>query len=140
MSANQFHENYDRVEKIKLGSEKAFGITFAAVFALLALAPMIFGHGLRLWALIISLLFAATAFVRPSYLQKPNHYWMRFGLFLNRLVSPIILALLFFGVFLPIGLLMRAFGKDVLNLKYKKHTSSYWIISPEEQGSMTEQF
>lgn len=140
MASQNFHESYDRVEKIKSGSDRAFGITFSVVFALLAFIPLFWGHGLRIWAFILSLIFALLAFIKPLWLRKPNQYWLRFGLFLNRLVSPVILALLFFAAFLPTGLLLRLFGKDLLNLKIKRDQKSYWIISPSDKSSMTEQF
>ena len=140
MASQNFHESYDRTEKFKAGSDRAFGITFSVVFALLAFFPVFFGHNIRLWALILSLIFAFLAFLRPIWLRKPNHYWLRFGLFLNRLISPLILALLFFAAFLPTALLLRLFGKDLLNLKINPDTKSYWIISPPDNSSMTEQF
>ena len=140
MASQNFHESYDRVEKIKSGSDRVFGLTFSVVFALLALVPVFLGHGLRLWALVTSLIFAFIAFIKPLWLRKPNQYWLRFGLLLNRLVSPLILALLFFAAFLPTALLLRLFGKDLLNLKIKHDQKSYWIISPADKSSMTEQF
>lgn len=137
---NQSHENYERVEKVRLGSEKNFGITFAILFLVLALGPLFVQHPIRVWALILSVLLGLTAFTVPQILKYPNRYWLKFGLFLGKIVSPVILGLLFFLIFLPTGLLLRLFGKDILSLKMKPQLSSYWIKSEEGLSTMKDQF
>ncbi len=68
------------------------------------------------------------ALVAPAVLGPLNKVWMQFSLLLSKIVQPIVLGVLFFVVLMPIGLLMRAGGKDLLNLKWSKTESSYWIL------------
>lgn len=129
--------------KAKAGSERSFGIVFACVFALLGLVPWVLGHGLRLWALIVAVLFLAAAFLAPRLLAPLNRLWFKFGLLLHHIVNPIVMALIFFGAVLPTALMVRLFGKDLLRLKRDDAAQSYWIErdppGPEPQ-SMTRQF
>lgn len=137
---NNSHENYNRVETTLVGSEKNFGLTFAVIFMLLALAPLIRQHPPRWWAVALSLLFLTLALISPKLLKIPNLYWFKFGMLLHTILSPIILALLFFAVFTPLGLVLRLFRKDILNIKIKKSLASYWIKSDASITSMKDQF
>ncbi|TVR10341.1 MAG: hypothetical protein EA385_04310 [Salinarimonadaceae bacterium] len=136
------HEPADTRTEVKMGSERAFGIVFAVVFAVIALWPLLGGGGLRLWAAAICAGFLAAAFAAPRALKPLNVLWFRFGMLLHRIVSPIVMGFLFFVTVTPIGLLMRAFGKDPMRLK-RSEAKSYWIERdppgpPPE--SMTKQF
>ncbi|AGH96709.1 SxtJ family membrane protein [Pseudobdellovibrio exovorus] len=137
---NHSHENYERTEKVRLGSEKNFGLTFAVLFLILAIAPLLFQHPLRLWALITSAVLALISFTFPQLFKYSNRYWLKFGMLLGKIVSPVVLGLLFFLIFWPIGLLLKIFGKDVLNLKLQATASSYWIKSEEGLSTMKDQF
>ena len=121
------HESYDRVEVIEGGSNRSFGITFAIVFAVIGLLPLLSGSSVRLWSLVASTLFLLCALLLPSVLAPLNRAWLWFGLRLHRIVSPVVLGIMFFLVITPIGLAMRALGKDPLRLKFDKVSSSYWI-------------
>ncbi len=121
------HESYDRVEVNEGGSNRSFGITFAIVFAVIGLLPLLSGSSVRLWSLVASTLFLLCALLLPSVLAPLNRAWSWFGLRLHRIVSPVVLGIMFFLVITPIGLAMRAFGKDPLRLKFDKVSSSYWI-------------
>lgn len=121
------HESFDRDEALPGGSNRALGIVFAVVFALIALVPPLFGGPIRLWSLGVSAAFLAAAFLAPALLGPLNRVWTRFGLLLHRIVSPIVLGFMFFVVVTPIGLLMRAFGKDPLRLRFDRVVRSYWI-------------
>jgi hypothetical protein len=121
------HEDLHREEKIKGSSDRSFGIVFAVVFALIAGWPLLYGGELRLWSLAVAFAFARVAWLRPALLAGPNRWWMKFGLLLGMVVSPIALGILFFAVLVPIGFLMRATGKDPLRLKREAGAESYWI-------------
>ncbi|NQU57048.1 MAG: hypothetical protein HQ513_07420 [Rhodospirillales bacterium] len=126
-----FHENLARLDDVKVGSERSFGLVFAAVFIIVALLPLLTMSDqqgiLRVWALIVAAFFAVTALTMPQLLAPLNKLWFRFGLLLHKIVNPLIMGLLFFVTVTPIGLLMRALGKTPLKLGFDKNTDSYWI-------------
>lgn len=109
------------------GSDRAFGLVFAGVFAVIGLFPLLGGRPPRLWALLIAGLFVAVALIRPRWLGPANRLWLAFGLLLHRITSPVVLGLLFFVVFTPMGLLMRLMRKDPLRLRWDASASSYWL-------------
>jgi polyferredoxin len=113
-------------KKIKISSNKSFGIVFFIFFLAVALYPMINGDELRTWSILLSLIFLILGIVNSSILTPLNLIWFKFGLLLGRIVSPVIMALVFFCVVTPTGLIMKFFKKDLLNLK-KKDQKSYWI-------------
>ncbi|MFP6743832.1 MAG: SxtJ family membrane protein [Alphaproteobacteria bacterium] len=121
------HEDFTRSGEVKRGSDRSFGLVFAGVFTLVGLWPLIDGAAPRWWALVVALVFAALAAVAPRVLATPNRLWHRFGLLLNRIVSPLALGLTFFLAVTPTGLIMRLMGKDPLRLKLDRHAKSYWI-------------
>ena len=88
--------------EIKLGSDRSFGIVFAVVFALIASYPFYWGKTPHWWALAIAVGFLAVAVLRPSALRPLNLLWFRFGLLLNKIVSPVVMGLLFLFVFLDL--------------------------------------
>ena len=139
-----FHENLSRDEDV-VPSEKSFGITFAVVALLLA-AWLWWRKDLTAWALValpVSAGFLAAGFLAPSALRPLNVLWLKFGLLLHRIVNPIIMGLLFFGVFTPMGVLMRLGGKDFLRLRFRGGDASYWISRLDAEGppaSMRNQF
>ena len=128
------------MDEIKLGSNRSFGIVFFIVFVLIAIYPLINQGEVRIWSLIISFLFLFFGLLNSKILTPLNKLWFRFGLFLGKIISPIIMAVIFFLVVTPIGLLMRLFGKDVLNLKLNKKKSSYWIEKVGPKSKMKNQF
>ena len=121
------HESYQRREDVSGSSDRSFGIVFAIVFAIIGLFPVVFGGTIRAWAIVVAIAFLALAIARPATLAPLNYLWTKFGLLLHRVVNPIVLGIMFFGVITPIGLLMRLFGKDPLRLKHNASAASYWI-------------
>lgn len=121
------HEDFQRKEEVKGSSERSFGIVFAAVFTIVALMPLVQAEPLRLWALGIGIVFLVFAFAWPAVLRPLNRLWLRFGLLLHAVVSPLVMALLFFGAVLPVGLIMRLTGKDLLHLRRDANAQTYWI-------------
>jgi Mg2+/Co2+ transporter CorB len=121
-------------------SEKSFGIVFSIVFLIVALYPLVNSEGLRMWALIVSVVFLLLAFVTPKVLTLPNKLWFKFGMLLGSIIAPIVMALVYFVTVLPTGLIMRLLGKDLLKQKLDKNAKSYWIKRDEPMGSMKNQF
>lgn len=113
-------------EAIKLPSNRSFGLVFCGFFAIVALFPLFFGGSVRLWSAIISAAFGLTALFLPLLLTPLNRLWMRFGALLHRIVSPIVLAVLFFALITPFGMVMRMLGKDPLKLRFEP-IPTYWV-------------
>ena len=126
-------------EKIKIGSNRSFGIVFFIVFFLIAIYPLIKGNDLRLWSLFLSFIFLFLGLINSKILQPLNILWFKFGIFLGKIISPIVMGIIFFLVVTPIGFFMRALGKDLLNLKYNKN-KSYWIEKSGPKSKMKNQF
>ena len=121
-------------------SEKSFGVVFSIVFLIIALYPLITPEGLRIWALVASIIFFFLAFIAPKVLVFPNKLWFKFGLLLGSIVAPIVMMFVYFVTVLPTGLIMRLLGKDLLKQKLDKNAKSYWIERKEPMGSMKNQF
>ena len=121
-------------------SEKAFGVVFSIVFLIVALYPLINSEGLRIWALVVSIIFFLLAFLAPKILVLPNKLWFKFGLLIGSIVAPIVMAFVYFVTVLPTGLIMRLLGKDLLKQKLDKNAKSYWVKRSEPMGSMKNQF
>ena len=124
----------------KLPSNRNFGIVFFLVFLIISLYPLILNEDLAKWPLVISIIFLALALINSKILTPLNRLWFKFGIFLGRIISPIIMALIFFLVVTPIGLVMRLLRKDLLNLKYNKKNKSYWIEKNGPKSKMKNQF
>ena len=126
--------------KVKAGTERNFGIIFAAVFLIISLYPLWFGKNMHLWACIVASIFLFFAIFLPKALILPNKLWFKLGLFLGAIISPIIMGIIFFLTVTPTGMIMRLLGKDILNQKIKKSVKSYWVKRKENLSSMKNQF
>ena len=127
------------MDEIKIGSNKSFGIVFFIVFFIIALFPLINNSEIRIWAVIISLIFLILGLINSKILTPLNKAWFKFGIFLGKIISPLIMSIIFFLVVTPIGILMKMLKKDLLNLKFNKH-KSYWIEKSEPKSKMKNQF
>ena len=121
-------------------SEKSFGIVFSIVFLIVALYPLINSEGLRIWALVVSIIFFLLAFLAPKILVLPNKLWFKFGLLIGSIITPIVMTLVYFVTVVPTGLIIRLLGKDLLKQKLDNNAKSYWIERKEPMGSMKNQF
>ena len=132
----------ERIEDqdVKMGSERGFGLVFFCVFLLVAAWPMLSGNSPRLWASAVALTFLGFALVRPAVLAPLNKLWFRFGLLLGKIVTPIVMLLVFFLTVLPTGIVMRLLGKDLLNRKIDRSAPTYWVKREDPVGSMRNQF
>ncbi|MEE4015421.1 SxtJ family membrane protein [Roseibium sp. FZY0029] len=134
MSDNQLNTS------VRMGSERNFGLVFAAVFALIGLWPITDGAAPR-WVLLgLSAVFIALAMFAPQVLRVPNRLWFKLGLLLGAVVAPIVMAIVYLVVLIPIGLAMRASGKDPLSKKMDPTEKSYWITRTEQPKSMRLQY
>ena len=127
------------MDDIKIGSNRGFGIVFFIVFLLIAIYPLLKGSDLRIWSLIISFIFLVLGLTKSNLLTPLNKLWFKFGLFLGKIISPLIMGFIFFVVVTPIGIIMRLLRKDLLNLKYNKK-KSYWIEKTGPKSKMKNQF
>ena len=124
---------------IKISSNRSFGIVFFVVFLLIALYPVINHEEIRAWSLIVSLIFLVLGLLNSKILNPLNQIWFKFGVLLGRIISPLIMAIIFFFVVTPIGLIMRILGKDILNLRYNTK-KTYWIEKTGPKSKMKNQF
>tara|TARA_E500000178_G_scaffold355991_1_gene430956 strand:+ start:1788 stop:2174 length:387 start_codon:yes stop_codon:yes gene_type:complete len=126
-------------EKVQISSNRSFGIVFFIVFLLIGLYPLINGGSPSGWALIISSIFLFLGILNSRALTSLNIIWFKFGIFLSKFFSPLIMGIIFFLIVTPIGLIMRFFKKDLLNLKFNKD-KSYWIKKTGPKSKMKNQF
>ena len=127
------------MDNIKIGSNRSFGIVFFIVFLLIAIYPLINQGEIRAWSVLISLLFLILGIINSKILTPLNKAWFKFGIFLGKIISPIVMGIIFFLVVTPIAFLMRILKKDLLNLKYNKN-SSYWVEKTDPKSTMKNQF
>ena len=124
---------------IKISSNKSFGIVFFILFLIISIYPLINGENLRIWSLIISIIFLVLGLLNSKVLTPLNKLWFKFGILLGNIVAPIVMAFVFYLVVTPISLIMKILKKDILNLKTNKNYS-YWIKRPEQKSKMKNQF
>ena len=123
----------------EISSNRSFGILFFIVFLLVSVWPMLDGNTIRIWSLIISLIFLFLGILNSKILSPLNLAWIKFGEILGRFIAPIVMAAIFFLIVTPIGIFMRIIGKDLLRTKLSKD-SSYWIKREKNIGPMKRQF
>jgi O-antigen/teichoic acid export membrane protein len=121
------HESFERSAVVQGSSNRTLGLVFGAVFLIVGLYPWAFGSPVRLWSIVVAIVFGLIALALPGLLGPLNRGWTRFGLLLHKITSPIVLGVMFFGVVTPTGLLMRAFGKDLLKLRRRSELPTYWV-------------
>ena len=127
------------MDEIKIGSNRSFGIVFFVVFLLISIYPLTNDGNIRYWSLIISLIFLILGFLNSKLLTPLNKIWFKIGILLGKIISPLIMGIIFFLVVTPIGFLMRMLKKDLLNLKFNNN-KSYWIEKTEPKSKMKNQF
>ena len=124
---------------IKISSNRSFGIVFSIVFLLVAIWPILNEGQLRIWSIVLSAIFISLGLVNSKLLTPLNIIWFKFGIFLGKIVSPLIMAIIFFFFVTLIALIMKIFKKDLLNLKFNKN-STYWIEKKNIKSKMKNQF
>jgi Saxitoxin biosynthesis operon protein SxtJ len=127
MRTASLHEDLERRQEEHGSSDRAFGLVFCALFALVGLSPLRAHHPVRWWALAVSAAFLIITLVRSAWLAPLNRIWTKLGVLMGRIISPVITALLFYVVVTPTAFLFRLLGKDPLRLHSDAEVRSYWI-------------
>ena len=125
---------------IKLPSNKNFGIVFFIVFLIISIYPLLNGYEIRLWSLFLSVIILILGLANSKFLTPFNKLWFKFGIFLGKLISPLVMGLIFFVVVTPIAVLMRILKKDLLNLNFNGKIDTYWIDKTGPKSKMKNQF
>jgi len=125
--------------KPKIGSNRSFGIVFFVVFLIISLWPLLSGNEIRIWSLIVSIIFLTLGLINSKILTPLNKLWFKFGIFLGNIISPIVMGIIYFVVVTPIALFLKVINKDVLSLKKTKQ-ASYWKNKEKYNSSMKNQF
>ena len=126
--------------QVKISSNRSFGFLFFVVFFVISLWPLKSQGDLRLWAIILSLVFLVLGVLNSKFLTPLNKLWFKFGILLGSIVSPIVMGTVFFIVVTPVGLIMRFLGKDLLRINRNKTISTYWINRDKQEKTMKKQF
>ena len=128
------------MNNIKASSIRSFGIVFFFVFTIIALYPLLNNHGIRFWSLIVGFIFLFLGLVNSPLLKPLNLIWFKFGIFLGKLIAPIMMGIVYFIVVFPTFLILKLFKRNYLNIKYDRNKSSYWINVKNKQTTMRDQF
>tara|TARA_B100000242_G_scaffold277381_1_gene234000 strand:- start:699 stop:1079 length:381 start_codon:yes stop_codon:yes gene_type:complete len=124
----------------KKSSNRSFGILFFLVFLGFGLWPLTKEMSPNIYLVLISIIFLILGLLNSKMLSPLNNIWIKFGEILGKIIAPLVMALVYFLILTPISLLVRAFGKDLLGLKYVKQQNSYWIKRTKNVGTMDKQF
>ena len=124
--------------KIEKKNNITFGIIFSTLFLIVAFYPLKSGQFIRVWSFVLSLVFITITIFRPGLFTFLNKLWIKFGILLGKIISPIVMGLVFFLVVTPVGIFVKISKKDVMGLK--RGASSYWINRKNKLQSMKKQF
>jgi len=126
-------------KKIKVSSNKSFGIVFSIFFLLISVYPLLNNDPIYYWSLFVSFVFLVLGLMNSKILSPLNLLWFKFGILLGKIVSPVVMGIIFFLVVTPISIILKIFGKDVLNLKFNNN-KTYWIVKDGPKSNMKKQF
>ncbi len=124
----------------KISSNRSFGLVFFTVFLIISIWPLMYENPIRVWSLLISIIFLILGLTNSKILTPLNQLWFKFGMLLGSIISPIVMLVIFFIVITPIGLFMKIMNKDLLNKKYDKKKITYWIKYNKPTDTMKNQF
>ena len=124
---------------IKIGTNKSFGIVFFVFFLIVSIFPLLNDGDIRVWSLIISLVFLILGILNSKILTPLNQIWFKFGILLGRFVSPVVMGIIFFAIVTPTSVIMRVLQKNLLNLK-KGNKKTYWLERSKIKSKMKNQF
>tara|TARA_B100000676_G_C18025365_1_gene815263 strand:+ start:1235 stop:1642 length:408 start_codon:yes stop_codon:yes gene_type:complete len=125
---------------IESSNERSFGIVFAIFFAILSIYPVINKKDINLYLLILSIIILIIGIFKPSLLYYPNKIWFKFGIFLGKIVSPLVMGIIFFFTVTPTGMIMKLLKKDLLKKKLDVKARTYWVKKNKYTGSLRNQF
>ena len=120
-------------------SNRSFGLLFFVVFLILALWPLKNGSNINLYFIIVSAIFLILGLINSKLLSLPNKLWVKLGEILGIIIAPVVMALVYFIILTPISLIVRLFGKDLLELSFSKEKETYWVKRKKNIGSMKKQ-
>ena len=126
-------------DKIKMSTNKSFGLVFFVFFLIISLFPLLENGNIRIWAIIVSIIFLILGLLNSKVLTPLNKIWFKFGILLGSFVSPVVMGIVFFAIVTPTSLIMKVLGKNLLNLK-KGNKKTYWIERSEIKSKMKNQF
>ena len=126
-------------KKIKISSNKNFGIVFSIFFLLISIYLLLNNNPIYYWSLFVSFIFLVLGLMNSKILSPLNLLWFKFGILLGKIVAPVIMGVIFFLVVTPISIILKIFGKDVLNLKFNNN-KTYWIVKDGPKSNMKKQF
>ena len=121
-------------------STRGFGIVFFIFFLAIGLYPLLNDEHIIVWSLILSLVFLTLGLMNSAALAPLNFVWYKFGLFLGKFVSPIVINLIYFLIVFPTSIFLRIFKKNYLHIKYEEDKKTYWLNIDNEDSSMKDQF
>ena len=127
------------MKKKSINSNKSFGILFFVVFSLYGIWPILNSNEIRYWSLLMGIIFLILGLLNSKLLTPFHNLWLKFGTLLGRIVSPIVMFLVYFVFITPLAVIIRLFGKDLLRKKFNK-SPSYWIKRGKNIGTMKKQF
>ena len=127
------------MKEIKMPTNRNFGTVFFLVFLIISLFPLLKNENIRIWSIIIALVFLVLGLLNSKFLTTLNKIWFRFGIILGSIVSPIVMGIVFYTIVTPTSLIMRALGKNLLNLK-KRNKKTYWVERSKIKSKMKNQF
>ena len=123
----QTHEELRSHSEMQISSSSSFGWVFACFFLLVGIYPLLqSSKGVHIWALVVSIILILVTVVKPDLLSPLNRIWCKFGVLLQKVTNPILMGIMLYLIFTPIGLILRILGKDVLSIKLDKNATSYW--------------
>lgn len=125
---------------MKKSSEKSFGILFGVILLSIFLWYLLLQNNLKIWFLILSILFFAISFFKPILFKPLNNIWIKFGELLGMIIAPIVMAIVYFFILTPISFIVRLFGKDLIGLNFIGSKDSYWIKRKKGLNSMRKQY
>ncbi len=138
------HERYRRDEVVAGSSNRSFGLVIGGALAIFGFWAFVFhGGDIRWWLVVPAGAFVLAALAAPQILTPLNRLWTKLGLLMHRVVNPVVMAAMYYGVVTPTGLVMRALGKDLLKLRRDPAATTYWVTrdNPGSRGeSMRQQF
>tara|TARA_B000000532_G_scaffold177885_1_gene144406 strand:+ start:10 stop:396 length:387 start_codon:yes stop_codon:yes gene_type:complete len=126
-------------KEIKISSNKSFGIVFSIFFLLISVYLLLNNDPIYYWSLFVSFIFLVLGLMNSKILSPLNLLWFKFGILLGKIVSPVVMGIIFFLVVTPISIILKIFGKDVLNLKFNNN-KTYWIVKDGPKSNMKKQF
>ncbi len=127
------------MKKKSINSNKSFGILFFVVFFLYGIWPILSSNEIRIWSLSMGIIFLILGLLNSKLLTPFYNLWIKLGTLLGRIVSPIVMFLVYFVFITPLAVIIRLFGKDLLRKKFNK-SPSYWIKREKNIGTMKKQF